>query len=331
MRRWLAVSIVFTLVSGQLFASEKVLLFRFRAVGIDEELVDAVTLIFQGALEEEGRYAPVSAYDVIADYDCYDLYCAVPLAREAGLRMAVTGSLTRLGGKIIVRVNLIDAEREETVFSSDGVAQTEEDLDVVLDRLAKGLASGREMESTAEVGLITEHEYDEVRRRESFYSKSFRAGLMWPTSGSMGGVDRLIAIDFAGQYDTPDFFLSGRSGVRWGGDIDEDGGSALDIALLEARIGKYANRGDFTTFMSAGLGLHWVRARERIDDAAGEREDSEIGLALIAGGGFTAFRTYNFQFQIDCDYFFFLEKLDVGGYPQGILFTFCIKGGRRND
>ncbi|MCK4235531.1 MAG: hypothetical protein KAX38_00330 [Candidatus Krumholzibacteria bacterium] len=51
MRRMLVILIVIVLASGALSASEKALLFRFKGIGVDEELIDAVTLIFQGALD----------------------------------------------------------------------------------------------------------------------------------------------------------------------------------------------------------------------------------------------------------------------------------------
>jgi hypothetical protein len=144
----------------------------------------------------------------------------------------------------------------------------------------------------------------------------------------------MIALDFAYQYDTPDFFLSGRTGIRWGGDINEDGGEAFDFAILEAKIGKYLSRSDFAPFISAGIGIHWASAEERLPVQGGgfaDFEDSGTGLMATGGIGFTAFRTYNFQFQIDVDFFMIFEKLTVGEYPQGVLFTFCIKRGPKKD
>jgi hypothetical protein len=329
------VCIASMLVAGSLLASEDVLMFRFRGIGVDEELIDAVMLVFQGALEEEGKYSPVPAHDMIGHAECYDLSCAASWARDEGFDKAMIGSLTRLGAKIIVRVNLIDARQEATVFTDDGESTTEEDLDIVLKRLAKGVTSGRMMEETAEVGMITGSEFEEERRRESYSSRSIRVGFLWPVSESMGGTDRLTAIHVAYQYETPDFFLSGRSGIQGGGDIDKHGSAALDVTFLDAKLGRYFSRSDFTPFVNVGVGLHWVRAKQKVVVRRSPtvetmtKEDSGTGLAIIAGGGFTAFRTYNFQFQVDVDYVLTLVDLDAGGYPQGVMFTFCIKKGQR--
>ncbi len=335
---FLALMILF-LLTGAVSASERTLLFRFNGIGVNAELIDAVTMIFQGALAEEGKYQAVYATEFFGDVECYDLTCAISLAEEAGLEKAIFGSLTRLGSKIIARVQLADARKGEIIFSDDGVSQTEEDLDVVLKRLAKSLTSGKKMESTAEVGLITEKEYDEVRRRESYSSKSFNVGFLWPAAGTMGGARRLLVLDLSYQYDTPDFFLTGRSGIRWGGDLDEDKGRALDINFLEVKIGRYLNRADFAPFLNGGIGIHYMREKKRFEIDHGsyieqiDREDGGTGLILLGGGGFAAFRTYNFQFQIDVDYFIMLEKLNAGEeseggkYPQGVIFTFCVKKG----
>jgi hypothetical protein len=335
MRRFVSLFIILLCcASCSVSAAEKALLFRFRSVGIDEELVDAVQVLLHGALEREGIYTPTDAHDVFANVECYDRTCAVELAREADMGHAVIGSLTRLGYKIIVQVDRIDTASGEVGFSAEGASLSEDDLDVVIKRLARSVSTGRRMEETAEVGMITEQEFEEPRRRESFTAKGFRAGLLWPTGGSLGGVNRMVAIDFAYQYDTPDFFLSGRSGLRWGGDLGEDGGRAFDLAILDAKIGSYLSRGDFAPFVSAGIGIHWVTVKERTVGAGGTEvvlEDSATGLMMVAGGGFTAFRTYNFQFQIDIDFVIMLEKLGVGEYPQGVLFTFCIKRGKSRD
>lgn len=340
MKRLFAALMMLLLMTATASASENALLFRFKGIGVYNNLIEAVTVIFQGALDEEGKYQTVNASEVLGDVECHDLVCAVSLSREAGYDKAVTGTITRLGDKIIVRVQLVDVNNNEIVFSDDGVSQTEDDLDVVLARLAKSLSEGKKMESTAEVGLITANEFEETRRRESYSTKSFNVGFMWPSAGSMGGADRLVVLDLAYQYDTPDFFLAGRSGLRWGGNMDEDNGKAVDINFLEVKIGRYLNRGDFTPFVSGGIGIHYTRETKRVvHEHVGyteyiETDDGGTGLALLAGGGFTAFRTYNFQFHVDVDYFFILEKLnagdesDGGEYPQGIIFTFCIKKGQ---
>jgi len=158
MKTLLATLIVLLIAPGFVSAADDVLLFQFKGIGVDYDLVEAVTSIFHGALAEEGVYQPVFAAEILGDVDCHDVSCAVELAREAGIGKAVTGNVTRLGNKIIVRVQLIDADKEKIEYSDDGVSQTEEDLDVVLSRLAKSLSTGRKMEDTAEVGLITEKE-----------------------------------------------------------------------------------------------------------------------------------------------------------------------------
>lgn len=337
MRKVILIALVLVLASGHVWASEKVLMLRFRGVGVDEELVDAVMLVFQGALEQEGEYLPVGANDMHGGADCYDVSCASSLAREAGYAKAVTGSLTRLGYKLITRVQLVDAAGESVVFSDDGVSTTEEDLDIVLKRLAVAISTGRTMESTAEVGLITDQEFEAPRRRTSYSSKSLRAGFMWPTSGTLGGDIRLIVLDLAYQYDTEDFFLTGCSGFRWGGGIDEEGGRGIDIALLDAKIGKYFSRSDVAPFVSAGLGVHWVKAEQNVSRREGSaiitvtEEDSGTGLALFLGGGLSLFRTYDFQFQLNAEFIYILEDLKVGGNPQGFILTFCIKRGKRSE
>lgn len=333
MKRILLLSIALIVASGAATASERALFFRFKGIGVDEELVDAVSHLLQGALEGEGDYTPVPADETVGYTGCFDASCAAGIAREEGFEWAVTGSITRLGSKIIVRVELVEAESGAIRFSTDGSSLTENDLDTVLKRLARSLSSGRDMESTAEVGMITASEYEGARRRESYSSKSLDVGFLWPQGGSWAGVDRLTAINLAYQYDTPEFFLLGRSGIRWGGDLDEEDSRGIGIDLLDVKIGRYFSRGDFAPFLSGGVGVHWAWVKQRIDLEGGgiyDGSDSGTNLALMAGIGLTAFRTYDFQAQFEIEYVYMMEKLEYGGYPRGFLFTFTIKRGRRD-
>lgn len=325
---------ILTFFVGIAHAIEKPIMFRFKNVGVDEELIEATMTLFKGSLEEEGKYQPVSAGDILKGVECYEPSCAARYGRREGYEKAIIGSLTQLGFKIIVRVQLVDTESGEVIFTEQGVSDTEEDLDVVLARLAKSVTTEQKFEETAEVGMITDRETLEEKRRGSYSSKGLRAGFIWPIDNSFGNmVDRLIVIDFAYQYEMPDFFLMGRSGLRWG-----DGG--MDVCFLDAKIGRYLNRSDFTPFINGGLGVHYIRGKGLISreqyngDIYSEVtwEEGTYGFVLLGGAGFTAFRTYDFQFQIDVDYFIMLDKIneeETGGSealrPQGILFTFCIR------
>ena len=325
--------ILFIIVSVPLSASERVLVFRFKGTGVDEDLLDAVAALFDQALDGEGRYQTVPVFEVIGDVECYDADCAAVRAGQAGYGKAVIGSLTRLGSKIIVGVKLIDTMKRDVIQAAEGAALSEEDLDIVLKRLAIALTKGKKIDATAEVGLITESEYADVRQRDSYSTGGLRAGFMWPVAGSYGGVDRMTAIDLVFQHDTKDYFLAGKSGLNWGGDFNKDGSSAFGLTLFEAKIGRYLNRNDFSPFVSVGLGISWTRIRE--DGPEGEKTDRGSGLSFSIGTGFAAFRTYDFQFQLGLDYIIILEKLGTGysdaENPQGIFFTFCIRRGSADD
>jgi len=307
-------------------ASGNLLLFEFRATGVDEELAEACSEIFSYALSEQGVYIAVRAAEAVGDHGCSSPGCAGGIAAEAGFEKALTGSLVRLGNKIVVNVELIDAAEDRIESALQGTSDSEEDLDVVLRRLAKGISTGKTMEDTAEVGMITEGETEPDRRRTSFTTKGIRAGFMWPFDDSYGMTERLTAVDFVVQHDIRDYFLAAKAGLKWGDH------SALDITFLKAKLGRYLRRGDFSPFVSAGLGLQYSRMEVIMDPShplTGEDTVSGTDLSLCAGAGIALFRTYDFQFQLDLDYSIMLRKLKTrkgdGGYPQGLIFTFCLK------
>jgi hypothetical protein len=321
---FLLIMVMIFSTSAPAASSEQVLLFRFKSSGVDEQLIDAVDQVFSDALTGRGVYTPVKAHQVIGNVRCFTPRCAGGYAEDAGFGKAVIGSLTRFGNKIIVNVSLVEAGSSDVVHTAEGSSQMVEDLDIVLKRLAKSVSTGKPVDDTAEVGLITEEDMKRDRRRSSFTSKGLRAGFLAPINNTYGVAERLTAVDFVVQHDMLDFFLSGKTGVKWG---DE----AFGFTWLHTKIGRYFGRGDFSPFISAGLGLETLRLEyEEVTDGLTSRyEYSKTGFTLSAGTGLTLFRTYDFQFQLDLDYYIVLEKIDTDGFekdfPQGVIITFCLK------
>lgn len=325
MKRFVLIILVIILGSSAgAVSAEKVLLFRFRSTGVDEQLLDAVDQVFGDALTGYGVYSPVRAYEVVGNVQCHTPACAAGYAGDAGYGKALIGSLTRFGDKVIVNVNLVDAESSEVVHRAEGSSETVEDLDIVAKRLAKSISTGRPVSESAEVGMITEKESSPERRRSSFTTKGIRAGFLWALDNSFGKPDRMPAIDFVVQHDMPDYFLSGKFGIKWGS-------GSWAFTWLHTKVGRYFGRGDFSPFISAGLGLESVNTEYDIEDASFTRQenDKKTGFAISAGTGLALFRTYDFQFQLDIDYYMVLEKMVVGDskeeFPRGILLTFCLK------
>ncbi|MBD3180241.1 MAG: hypothetical protein GF417_12060 [Candidatus Latescibacteria bacterium] len=321
---FLIILLIMFLTAGSSSASENVLLFRFRSTGVDEQLLDAVDQVFGDALTASGVYSPVRAYEVVGNVQCYTPLCASGFAEDAGYRKALIGSLTRFGNKIIVNISLVEAGSSEVLHTAEGSSKTVEDLDIVLKRMARSISSGKTVEDTAEVGMITERDMEAGRRRSSFTTKGLRAGFLLPVGDSYGIAERLTSVDFVVQHDMLDYFLSGKTGVKWSS-------GAWGFTWLHTRIGRYFSRGDFSPFISAGLGLESLKIEyEELENGRrSEYSDSKTGFILSAGGGIALFRTYDFQFQLDLDYYIVLEKMEILGeekeFPQGVMLTFCLK------
>jgi len=323
-RFFLIIMIMIIGTSVSAVSAEKVLLFRFRSTGVDEQLLDAVDQVFADALSGYGVYSPVRAYEVVGNVQCHTPACASGYAGDAGYDKTLIGSLTRFGDKIIVNTSLVDSETGEVIHRAEGSSETVEDLDIVVKRLAKSISTGKTVSESAEVGMITEKESSPERRRSSFTTKGIRAGFLWTLDNSFGKPDRMPAIDFVVQHDMPDYFLSGKFGIKWGS-------GSWAFTWLHTKVGRYFGRGDFSPFISAGLGLESVNTEYEIEDAGFTREksDKKTGFTISAGTGFALFKTYDYQFQLDLDYYMVLEKMAVGDgeeeYPRGILLTFCLK------
>jgi hypothetical protein len=253
-------------------------------------------------------------------------------ARLAGsdVEMAVYGSLSQLGNRILAEVNVVKVATAEIVYSDRLTSQGTEDLETVMRRLAKGVATGKKMSETATVENITEAEAQTPRRRVSFSSVGLKVGYLWPTADSWGGVPKMTAVDFVYRYETAKWELeiTPLSGFRVG---STEQNSAFDWVLFDFSYHYFLTLTDISPYLGGGLGFHSIHAWEEERSPSGEewywnyerREDSGTGFGLNVGGGLVLFRTYDFHLTADLRYQYIaheLKKLEHG-QAQGFIFT----------
>lgn len=239
-----------------------------------------------------------------------------------GAEFAIYGSLSQLGNKILVEVNVIKVVTAEMVFTDRLSSQTIEDLDTVIRRLARGIATGQKSGATATVETVTAAEAETPRRRASFSSFGLRAGYLWPTSDSWAGVTKMVAVDLVYHYETARWELEvvPLLGFR-GGSIDDN--SAFDWAILDFSFHYFLTPTDISPYLGGGLGFHSVAAEGLSLDGQTRLDDSETGFAFNMGGGVMLFRTYDFRVIADLRYQYVAHVFEGLRHDQaqGVMFT----------
>jgi TolB-like protein len=329
------VGILLSPVSASATQQGTTLVLPFRTVGTSDTTAVVTRDLLAGELETLGL-SVVSMRSLRGDIPagaegCDEIDCARSLATEHQAAQVVFGSLSRLGDKIVVRVRAVRAGEATSFYSEQIPAETEEDLDVVMRRIAEGIAGGRADSDRATIDSVTGVESKTPRRREGRSGIGFRTGLLFPVGHSYGGRDRLTNLRLAYKFEMHDFLIESTAilGLTWGGGTVE--WTPFDV--FGARI---FGVGDVSGYLGGGLGMRSVRVERRIPPqtqySAGypvyyyEDTESQSATALSAevGGGLIAFRTYSYQVILDLRYQHVFEKFkDIGSKgAHGFVLSF---------
>ena len=262
---------------------------------------------------------------------CAGTECAIALGREHGATLVVYGSLSRLGDKIIARLNVVRVDEPAPYYRDQLTATTEEDLDKVMRRFAEGIASGRPNSDRASVESVIQAETVTPARRATRAGPGVRAGFLFPTGGSFGGTDRLTNLHLVIRYETRDFQIESTPvlGFSWGH-------GNLDWTILDLSVTRIFGTKDFAPYLGLGIGVHGVNAaREQIVTYATtyppysysypyRQSQSETAPVLDVVAGFIALRTYDFEAVLSVRYHYVFEKFDQvdGNGANGVLVTF---------
>lgn len=287
-----------------LIGQTTILVFDFNSTGIDESTVFSVHELFKTELSDYGysvRSAPRG--DI-----CEDDECAAQGAEEAGTQEALYGSLVKLGDKIIVNVYVVDTTGKR-VHSDRLTSETVEDLDVVIERLSKGIYEGVKAGDLIDKTNVTESEAREPRRRKNYYTFGINIGYRFPLGDSYGEEEMWLYEGLA-MYELKKVFISGRGYISSGG----------DATCFGLNIGAYyiTNPTDLAFFVGGGAGLEW--AAVPVDPDHGDMEwVTDDAPSVMVSGGLIAFQTYDFHLMLEARYqATFLGKVENEYYDDDL-------------
>ena len=317
------------------FASEtsQALVLPLRTIGVSDATAAVVRDLLEGEIESRG-VAVVPASRMAVDLPqgeaaCDDAACAAEVAGRQGASRVVYGSLSRLGGKIIVRIRALRIGEASPYYAEQIAATTEEDLDAVVRRVADGIAAGRSNADRATVDTVTDEETLVPRRRASRSGIGPRAGFLFPSAGSYGDTERLTSLRLTHMYETRKFLVESTPflGLAWRS-------GTVEWTILDLFGARIFGVGDFTPYVGAGLGVHSVRVERKgttTYESGGSsysyptsRTQSETTLTGDVGVGLLALRTYDFVVVVELRYHYVFADFDrLGGDgAHGIAITF---------
>ncbi len=271
------------------FAQTSILIYDFKSADLEQSTVSAVHELFKSELTELGY----SCFDAPEDAICSDGNCASEGAKKAGAQQALYGTLSRLGDKIIVSIYVADLSGA-TVHSDRLTSEFVENLDIVVGRLARGIAEGVKAGDVIDKTNVTETESKEPTRRKNFYTVGAKIGYKFPLGDSYGK-EQMWHYEAVAMYELEKMFVEGRGYYGSGGDAYAWG---LNIGLYYIFSPK-----DFSPYAGGSAGIEWASIPFEFD----EFDDDWIigfdnGPAVSVSGGLLMFQTYDFRLILDLRY-----------------------------
>lgn len=294
--------ISFVALLGLMAAEPKVAVFGFQGIGVDSITAVVATSVFRSEIAATGKFAVASTDEVIQALGADRVVTMVSEAQDAARTMggakAVIGSLSRLGTQTIGKVQLIDAA-SGVEFEDQLATTSQEELDIVLRRLARAVATKEKAAANVELGEVTEKEGKEATRRQAFFGGVVGFGSFIPIA-SLGGSDMLMTYAGAALYETPDFFAE----LRYSASVDMSNDNYSGASFMPITIGvfKTASRADFTPYYGGALGIGMYSYYKNGTGNYGDYK-SGPGFVISPGAGYMLFHTYDFHVMADLRYY----------------------------
>jgi TolB-like protein len=219
--------------------------------GMDDASVSSIESLFRIELASNDQYEMISEpriFECLGDTICNDIECAAYFGRRLGADRVITGSVLKLGDKIIFQFMLVEVRTQAVLLKDRISVERVEDFDTVLKRAAKSIVTMTPVAETAEVGLITENEarVSQLRGSQSFFGLSF--GYLYGQKG-YDNVDRSFLMDVRFGQELTNFEVGMLMGAHKG--------FAMNI---------YASylfsRKDICPYLGSALGFHWISHNE---------------------------------------------------------------------
>ncbi len=251
-------------------------------INVHQGYLDASGDVFAGHLRATGAY---QALVIPGEGGRHELSAAAAKALGNSINASAVAVLhvTRLGSAATIRLSIYEANG--ALSHTDQLkALTPDDMDKVLARLAKGVATGEPAKHNADIETVTEQEGRPLARMAVNSTWGIKIGMLVPAK-SVGSVDALPGIGVYWLYDARSFLAEVDVGFH-------NGQNASDIYL---GIGGFVplSRGNVTPYL--GGNLRWI--------AAEYGGSGGSGLQLAGGGGVLLGRLSTVQFRADLQYF----------------------------
>ncbi len=206
-------------------------------------------------------------------------------AQAAQATQYIEGRITRLGQRAIIQVQVFDTSTNQATYSDRMTAATPSDLETVMQRLARSIASGVKVTHNEDIHTVTQREQRALRRRvANHYFGLTLGGSVAPSQDS----SFMSGLGFSWLWDNRNMLL----GADW-----TIHGMDSDVSVWNLSIGGYypLSENDTTLYVGGGLALSGIEREAEYDEdgflVEDDREHSKAGLSVFGSVGALIGRT----------------------------------------
>jgi hypothetical protein len=280
--------------------TKKVFLPYFEAINIKKDYQIAATKLLRNYIELENRYQVVTpeTKDTLFDAD-QPLAIIKRKAMEVDADYYLKGSLNRIGESVIVNVTLIETVTGNKVWFDQLKAMGPEDLDPIMQRIAKALGTDKKAVNDNDIYAVTTNEAAELKQKQTNNTIGIGIGgiqMMSPSS------TQLTNLSLIWSFDARNIFVDFRPSLAFNGRT----GDVLFNAALELFKPHTTKSNSF--FYGGGVGFS-------IADMDGH---SGNGINIAGGGGYLINRNSSACVQLSSNIFYSLYQLGPKSPPIGI-------------
>lgn len=275
-------------------AQDKVYMPFFEVINLNAEYQYSASRLLKSYMDERGRYMLLLPEKPEGLYPVQPADQVKSKAASLGAKYYIIGDLNRVGEVVVVTIIMYNTSDGSKYWSDKLRAQTPDELDPILQKLAVNMGNAARIETT-------DNNYNtDYNKIEAKYSLGVSVGGAFLFSG---GSDPLPGIGIFGTYDAPNIILE----IKGQGYFSK--GTDIVVGSLEAYYP--FNQERITPFLGGGLGMGFTSVPGTFGT-----EENNAGLMLLAGGGYFFNRNSNASLRLSGNLF---SGLYNGGRDTGLM------------
>lgn len=234
------------------------------------------------------------------------------VAVELGCTHYLEGRLVALGNRINLQLKIVRTNGE-IVASEVMLANSENDLPLIIPRIVEALIDQKTVKETPEVDNATQDETQNLSRLSRFETNF---GILMGQAFGMGDMKSLTIVNFDGRFEFDDVLAEINTGL---GIVTKPVRPSL---IVDVAVGYYLTQRVVAPYLGVGMGIFIGDRMERKcgdDRASNKCDEFQIGWNVFPMFGLELLRQTSLRLHLDFRYLFSFTDSKFGHAPMALV------------